>query len=236
MAEMGGAGAAPEEKAAEAAVTPEETEETLRHADAAMSVVLSQAPYYSAIALHLRPSVTRAVSTAAVNLSLNLYLNPDFWNSIGEPERAGVLVHEIFHILREHPERGGMLNLLKWQIATDLEINDDIIADRWILTPDALYPKNMEFGIRPVRRMVLRAPPGGEDDNGGGAGRGGGMLERLRRRTGAFRVGDGDGARYGGGLGFERRRRARMVAAVGRGAGRTASELAPARAGRRTPG
>ena len=149
MAAPGGAVAGPEEKAAadlaaalEAmAVTPEEAEETLRHADAAMLVVLSQAPYYSAIALHLRPSVTRFVPTAMVSRSLNLYLNPDFWSRIGEPERAGVLVHEILHILREHPERGGMDNLLKWQIAADLEINDDIIADRWILTPDALYPK-----------------------------------------------------------------------------------------------
>ena len=167
------AAAAVRELKAAAEVTSEEAERTLRQADAAMSVVLSQAPYYSAIALHFRPSVTRAVPTVAVNLSLNLYLNPDFWNSIGEPERAGVLVHEILHVIREHPERGGIVNLPKWLIATDLEINDDIIADRWILTPDAIFPSMWDlesgqiaewyYGRLPEVKMITAAALGGAE-------------------------------------------------------------------------
>ena len=49
--------------------------------------------------------LTRLVPTAATDGAWVL-INPDFYNILSEAEKDAVLMHEAYHILLEHPERG----------------------------------------------------------------------------------------------------------------------------------
>lgn len=71
------------------------------------------------------------LDTFAVDARWRLYVDPARVRSWGVLGTAGVLLHEVGHLLRdhharalEHPEADG----LRWNIAADAEINDDLIA------------------------------------------------------------------------------------------------------------
>ena len=62
--------------------------------------------------------------------------------SLPLPQRAGVLVHETLHFLLGHEGRKGGRNQEKWNVACDLEINDDIAP---YLPSDCLLPGKFGF-------------------------------------------------------------------------------------------
>jgi hypothetical protein len=73
---------------------------------------------------------------------------------------SSILVHEVWHLLRKHHQRAARLginesNALDWNIATDCEINDDLVAQGGTLS-DCLLPSH--FGFR-LRRLLLRRLP-----------------------------------------------------------------------------
>ena len=66
----------------------------------------------------------------------------DWFLSLPVSQRAGVLIHECMHWLLEHSRRKGNRDQGKWNIAGDLEINDDFEA---ILPGDAITPWRMNL-------------------------------------------------------------------------------------------
>jgi predicted metal-dependent peptidase len=88
-------------------------------------------------ALHLVESP--AVPTMAVDRHWRCYVSPAFVDRTPVEELAGVWVHEVSHLLRDHHGRGdryaaeheltGPGERLRMNIAADFEINDDVYGD-----------------------------------------------------------------------------------------------------------
>ncbi len=83
-------------------------------------------PYLSSAILQLRPRPCKdmPLKTMGVTDDFVVYYHPDLhW----EPEVIGtVLVHEVWHLLRNHSQRIGTRDKQLWNIAADCEINDDL--------------------------------------------------------------------------------------------------------------
>lgn len=95
--------------------------------------------FYGELLLNMKVQYTTRIPTAGVSVSesINLVINPHFWNALSLTSQAAVLEHECRHILSEHFTRGetfvtGLSNLDKMKermimnVAMDLAINEHI--------------------------------------------------------------------------------------------------------------
>ena len=92
--------------------------------------LLQDEPFFAALSRQIDKRMTRTVPTAGVGVNKNtgyfeLYYNPDYFESISDKQKSGVLKHEFYHLIFEHvtdrlPADG--MSVL-WNIATDLAIN-----------------------------------------------------------------------------------------------------------------
>lgn len=107
-----------------------------------------QFPYFSSILFGLIPiekKDDKLIKTMAVDAQMRLYYNPDLLTKISEEEAVGVLIHEINHLLRDHHRRGKSYDGRLFNVAGDMEINDDIISDTncGVKLPEwVVYPKS----------------------------------------------------------------------------------------------
>ena len=93
-------------------------------------------PYLAAALFALHVVEDRSVPTMAVDAHWRCYVSPGFVMRTPVEELAGVWVHEVSHLLRDHHGRGelyareheeyGPGERLRRNIAADFEINDDI--------------------------------------------------------------------------------------------------------------
>jgi predicted metal-dependent peptidase len=131
-------------------------------------------PYLAAALFALNPVESTRVPTMAVDRHWRCYVSPYFVARTPVEELAGVWVHEVSHLLRDHPARGdryakqngtsGPGERLRMNIAADFEINDDVYGDGLkkpadCVTPDLLGLPNewlMEDYLRTIR---LRSAP-----------------------------------------------------------------------------
>jgi predicted metal-dependent peptidase len=121
---------------------------------AARRLAVTTCPYL-AVALHALAVVpTYAVPTMGVDRHWRCYVNPAFVIGHTVRELAGVWLHEVAHLVREHHSRARRLtevtDQVRLNIAMDLEINDDLLKEftdpddtgpclpQGALTPDGL--------------------------------------------------------------------------------------------------
>ncbi|QIQ03641.1 DUF2201 family putative metallopeptidase [Streptomyces liangshanensis] len=96
-------------------------------------------PYLASALFALHIVEDRSVPTMAVDAHWRCYVSPAFVARMPVEELAGVWVHEVSHLLRDHHGRGaryareheeyGPGERLRRNIAADFEINDDIYGD-----------------------------------------------------------------------------------------------------------
>jgi predicted metal-dependent peptidase len=96
-------------------------------------------PYLATALFALHVVESRRVPTMAVDRHWRCYASPAFVALTPVEELAGVWVHEVSHLLRDHHGRGDRVALerdlhgpgerLRMNIAADCEINDDIYGD-----------------------------------------------------------------------------------------------------------
>ncbi|MEH1013183.1 VWA-like domain-containing protein [Micromonospora sp. CPCC 206060] len=96
-------------------------------------------PYLATALFALHAVESRRVPTMAVDRHWRCYVSPAFVDRTPVEELAGVWVHEVSHLLRDHHgrsdrvarERGltGPGERLRMNIAADCEINDDVFGD-----------------------------------------------------------------------------------------------------------
>jgi predicted metal-dependent peptidase len=105
------------------------------------------APYFMHAVFAMRAVAAPGLGTFAVDRFWRLYLDPAQLTAPGAwspAEAGGVLLHEAGHLLRDHCGRVTGLPQpvvkLAWNLATDAEINDDLIAARLTLPPDLVTP------------------------------------------------------------------------------------------------
>src|SRR3954451_8731412 len=96
-------------------------------------------PYLAGALFALQVVEDRSVPTMAVDAHWRCYVSPGFVDRTPVEELAGVWVHEVAHLLRDHHGRGdrfaaehdlsGPGQRLRMNIAADFEINDDVYGD-----------------------------------------------------------------------------------------------------------
>ncbi len=116
----------------------------------------SNMPAYAFAILSLRPIVTDELPTFAVDDHWRLYVNPDYALSMTDLEAGGVLMHEVNHLLRSHGPRRGSRHPTGWNIAGDLEINDDLAAEHVALPEGALQPNEHDLPIGETAETYFR--------------------------------------------------------------------------------
>ncbi len=96
-------------------------------------------PYLATALFALKPILSWRVPTMAVDRHWRCYVSPGFVTATPVEALAGVWVHEVSHLLRDHHGRGDRLaaakdltgpgDRLRMNIAADFEINDDVYGD-----------------------------------------------------------------------------------------------------------
>jgi predicted metal-dependent peptidase len=120
----------------------------LEKLQAARVWAVTQQPYL-AIALHsLQLRWVEGYGTFGVDQWWRMYADPECVDEWSVPQIGAVLMHEVWHLLREHHERAEAMGVaeqrLQWNLAADAEINDDLIAADLPL-PNPVLPKH--FGM-----------------------------------------------------------------------------------------
>ena len=113
-------------------------------------------PYLATALFALHVVESTRVLTMAVDPYWRCYASPSFVDQTSVEQLAGVWVHEVSHLLRDHHGRGdryarrhgltGLGERLRMNIAADCEINDDAYGDGLIRPDGAVQPSTL--GLR----------------------------------------------------------------------------------------
>jgi len=112
-------------------------------------------PYLAAALFALHPVESSRVPTMAVDRHWRCYVSPRFVDRTPLEELAGVWVHEVSHLLRDHHGRGdrfaqehglsGPGERLRMNIAADCEINDDVYGEGLPRPQDVVMPEHLRL-------------------------------------------------------------------------------------------
>ncbi|MET7572553.1 VWA-like domain-containing protein [Streptomyces sp. NPDC005492] len=107
-------------------------------------------PYLATALFALHPVESRQVPTMAVDRHWRCYVSPGFVDRMSVEDLAGVWVHEVSHLLRDHHGRSdrvarereltGAGERLRMNIAADFEINDDVYGEGLVTPEGAVQP------------------------------------------------------------------------------------------------
>lgn len=154
---------------------------------AARMQVFGKHPYLATTLFALRPWPAPGLGTLAVDEGWRLYYDPETvmaWYKESQQDDhngvAGVVFHELGHVLREHFKRTGDRDQTRANYAQDREINDDVIKAGWKLPGEPLLPCQikMQDGLtfeeyyphEPEPRKITIVIPGCGGKCGGAAG------------------------------------------------------------------
>ena len=187
----------------ELGITPEEAEAIVAAASATPPPVkefnlnrhtarlLMNEPFFAGISRRVDKRPNRAIPTAGVRVNpetvqFELLYNPDFFASLTDKQKLGVLKHEFYHLVFDHvtgrnpsppTEDGKPGEFCKlWNYATDLAINSHIRDE---LPEMCLMPGEKDFADYPVGKSAewyyeeLKKNPPEEGGGGGSGGEGG---------------------------------------------------------------
>lgn len=109
-------------------------------AGAALRLTTSH-PYLGSALWGMRRAPAPGLGTMAVDAGWRLYFDPATVEGWTVAEVAGVLYHEVCHLLRDHAARRPAEAAPRtWNIACDAEINDDLRDEAVTLPAAAIYP------------------------------------------------------------------------------------------------
>jgi predicted metal-dependent peptidase len=133
-------------------------------------------PYLATALFALHTVESRRVPTMAVDRHWRCYVSPAFVDHTPLEELAGVWVHEVSHLLRDHHGRSdrfadkheltGPGERLRMNIAADCEINDDVFGDGLVRPEDAVHPALLRLTEGQLMEDYLRQFRLGPHTNG----------------------------------------------------------------------
>lgn len=105
-------------------------------------------PYLALALFALTPVPAPGIGTFAVDDKWRLYIDPEQLLGWTVPECAGVLLHEVGHVVRDHAGRARLASVdeqtaRRWNIAADAEINDDLRSDAIALPEGGVFPETI---------------------------------------------------------------------------------------------
>ena len=133
---------------------------------AARLQAVTRFPYLARALFALEPRPGR--SSMAVDEGWRLYVGPEALNDWSVDECAAVLVHEVTHLIRDHAGRArtagvGPAQRTRWNLAVDLEVDDDLAEAGLSLPFGGSQPA--DHGLPPhqlaetyYRRLAAEAP------------------------------------------------------------------------------
>jgi len=104
--------------------------------------LIAKRPYLASGIFRLHYVESKEVPTLGVSQRWVCYYNPEFCSGLKVQELGTAICHELYHLLRLHYERRGSRDPDVWNVAGDLEINDDLELQ---LHPSALTPQRFGF-------------------------------------------------------------------------------------------
>ncbi|MFF8195560.1 VWA-like domain-containing protein [Streptomyces bobili] len=123
-------------------------------------------PYLATALFALHTVESRDVPTMAVDQHWRCYVSPSFVDRTPVEELAGVWVHEVSHLLRDHHGRSdrvarrrgltGPGERLRMNIAADMEINDDAFGDGLLRPEGAVRPQALGLSQGELMEDYLR--------------------------------------------------------------------------------
>ncbi|ONI87024.1 hypothetical protein ALI144C_10330 [Actinosynnema sp. ALI-1.44] len=123
-------------------------------------------PYLATALFALHTVESRTVPTMAVDRHWRCYVSPAFVDHTSVEDLAGVWVHEVSHLLRDHHGRSdrfaathgltGLGERLRMNIAADCEINDDVFDDVLVRPKDAVHPGLLSLSEGQLMEDYLR--------------------------------------------------------------------------------
>ena len=122
-------------------------------------------PYLASALYSLSVVESAAIPTMAVDRRWRCYVSPEFVDRLPVVELAAVWVHEVAHLLRDHHGRADLLlpderhDRFRVNVAQDLEINDDLLADGLALPADRVDPVGLDLPTGLLFEEYLRRLP-----------------------------------------------------------------------------
>ncbi|MFJ5172612.1 VWA-like domain-containing protein [Streptomyces griseoviridis] len=123
-------------------------------------------PYLATALFALRVVPSRQVPTMGVDRHWRCYVSPAFVDRTPVEDLAGVWVHEVSHLLRDHHGRSdryarlhgltGAAERLRMNIAADCEINDDVYGDGLVTPEGAVTPTTLALPPGELMEDYLR--------------------------------------------------------------------------------
>jgi predicted metal-dependent peptidase len=104
-------------------------------------------PFLALALFALTPVPAPGRGTIGVDEEWRLYIDPEVLEQWTTPECAGVLLHEVSHLVRDHAARARACGVddstrFRWNLAADAEINDDLRSDG-IPLPEGILPETL---------------------------------------------------------------------------------------------
>ena len=122
-----------------------------------------QLPYLAMALFALTPIADHSQPTFSVDERWRLRVNPAKLKEWTVPQVAGVLLHEVSHVIRDHAARARAaavsdeLPSTLWNIACDAEINDDLLADGIELPDHPVTPASIGLPADKVAEFYYSA-------------------------------------------------------------------------------
>ncbi|PWK81266.1 putative metal-dependent peptidase [Lentzea atacamensis] len=123
-------------------------------------------PYLATALFALHTVESRQVPTMAVDQHWRCYVSPAFVDRTPVEELAGIWVHEVSHLIRDHHGRSdrfaarheltGPAERLRMNIAADCEINDDVFGDGLVRPEGAVEPASLRLNEGELMEDYLR--------------------------------------------------------------------------------
>ena len=125
-------------------------------------------PWFGQLAMRLTPALDASIGTAATD-GRSILFNPDFCQSLSDPELTWLYAHEVAHPGLLHPWRMGHRNPEKFNIAADYVVNE-LLQNVINSTPGAskrlqrikntyLDPKYYGLSVEQIYDLLPDSPP-----------------------------------------------------------------------------
>jgi predicted metal-dependent peptidase len=138
----------------------------------ARAVIMSTRLFYGTLIANVEPKEDPTIPTMATDGRYHYY-NPDFIEKLSQRELEAVVIHEAEHDARHHHTRRGTRDPMEWNIAADLAINPDLMAEGFQLPKGALFERRFAglsvediYRIREIEKQ--KQPQGGQGQPGQG--------------------------------------------------------------------
>jgi predicted metal-dependent peptidase len=143
-----------------------------------LAYLLLKEPFFAALSRRVEKRADRSIPTAGVMLNkehqrFEMLYNPEFFESLSEEHRLGVLKHEFYHLIFEHvtSRKPEGVPHKAWNIAADLAINSHIANE---LPETACVPGRGPFADLPLGKSaewyLANLPKDEEGEGEGGQG------------------------------------------------------------------